>query len=193
MRDGTLPAAMTGMMGTGTDPGKMMGRLWANAPGPRMSLAEAATLGSQVPPGAKVDRATRTITFTTTSVRLVVVASPADGPDETFRIAGLVNPTVVVRAGSHVGIQVINADNDTAHGLVITAAGARGSWMPMTTSYSAFTGSALWFLGNPTAAGMHAGILQFTATTPGTYHYLCPVPGHAQEGMAGAFTVSRAA
>lgn len=65
--------------------------------------------------------------------------------------------------------------------------------MPMTTSYSAFTGSALWFLGNPTAAGMHAGILQFTATTPGTYHYLCPVPGHAQEGMAGAFTVSRAA
>ena len=50
-------------------------------------------------------------------------------------------------------------------------------------------GSALWFLGNPTSAGMHAGTLTFTAATPGSYRYLCPVPGHAQKGMAGAFTV----
>ena len=54
----------------------------------------------------------------------------------------------------------------------------------------AFTGSALWFLGDPTTAGMHTGTLTFTATTPGTYHYLCPVPGHAQKGMTGTFTVS---
>ena len=47
-----------------------------------------------------------------------------------------------------------------------------------------------WFLGNATAAGMHAGTFTFTASTPGTYHYLCPVPGHAQHGMAGTFTVS---
>ena len=46
-----------------------------------------------------------------------------------------------------------------------------------------------WFLGNPTSAGMHAGTLTFTAATPGSYRYLCPVPGHAQKGMAGAFTV----
>jgi len=25
---------------------------------------------------------------------------------------------------------------------------------------------------------------------PGIYHYLCPVPGHAQKGMTGTFTVS---
>jgi len=64
--------------------------------------------------------------------------------------------------------------------------------MPMMTSQPAFTGSALWFLGNPTNAGMHTATLTFTATTPGTYHYLCPVPvpGHAQEGMTGTFTVS---
>jgi len=37
---------------------------------------------------------------------------------------------------------------------------------------------------------MHAGTLTFTAATPGTYHYLCPVPGHAQKGMTGTFTVS---
>jgi nitrite reductase (NO-forming) len=37
---------------------------------------------------------------------------------------------------------------------------------------------------------MHAGTLSFTAGAPGTYRYLCPVPGHAQEGMAGTFIVS---
>jgi hypothetical protein len=63
--------------------------------------------------------------------------------------------------------------------------------MPMVTARPAFAGSALWFLGNPTSAGMHEGTLSFTATTPGTYHYLCPVPGHSEEGMAGTLTVRR--
>ena len=112
------------------------------------------------------------------------------GADETFRIAGMVNPKITVPAGAQVSIDVINADPDTAHGLVITSGPARSSWMPMMTSRPAFTGSALWFLGNPTAAGMHTGTLTFTARTPGTYHYLCPVPEHAQKGMTGLFTVS---
>jgi rusticyanin len=123
-------------------------------------------------------------------VHLVAVASPAGGPDETFRIAGLVNPAITVPAGAQVSIQVINADPDTAHGLVITASSDVSSWMPMMTDRPAFAGSASWFLGNPTTAGMHTATLTFTATQPGTYHYLCPVPGHAQKGMTGTFTVS---
>jgi rusticyanin len=184
-------AGMPGsMMGTGTDPGKFMGQLWANAPGPRVSAGQAGQLGAQVPAGARIDQAAKTITFSTTIVRLAAVASPAGGPDETFRIAGLVNPAITVPAGARVSIQVVNADPDTAHGLVITAS-QHISWpMPMMTSRPAFTGSALWFLGNPTAAGMHTATLAFTASTPGTYHYVCPVPGHAQEGMTGTFTVS---
>ena len=187
MRGGHLPGSM---MGTSTDPGKVMGALWAGAPGPRVSPQRAARLGSQIPAGASASRARHTITFTRTSVRLAVVASPAGGPDETFRIAGMVNPQVIVPPGSRVSIQVINADPDTAHGLVVTAGNPRSSWMPMMTTTPAFTGSALWFLGNPTAAGMHTGTIAFTATRPGTYHYLCPVPGHAHEGMTGTFTVT---
>ena len=109
------------MMGTGTDPGKFMGQLWANAPGPRVSAGQADQLGSQIPAGARIARAAQAITFTRPAVRLVAVASPAGGPDETFRIAGLVNPAITVPAGAQVSIQVINADPDTAHGLVITA------------------------------------------------------------------------
>ena len=161
--------------------------LFANAPGPRVSAAQAARLGSQVPVGATLDRTANTITFT--SVRLTVLASPAGGPDERFRIVGLTDPAITVPAGVQVSITVINADPDTAHGLVITAGGATSSPMPMVTARRS-PASAVWFLGNPTPAGMHAATLDFTATTPGSYRYLRPVPGHAQKGMTGAFTVS---
>src|SRR5580693_8476824 len=187
MRGSALPGYL---MGTSRDPGKIMGALFANAPGTRISAAQAARLGRQLPAGATVSSAGHRITFSGMSVRLVVLASPTGGPDETFRIAGLVDPVVVVKAGARVSIQVVNADPGTAQGLVITAGDAGSSWMPMLTASPAFTGSAVWFLGNPTSAGMHAATLSFTASTPGTYRYLCPVPGHAQEGMTGTFTVS---
>ena len=187
MRGHALPGFM---MGTGRDPGKIMGSLFANAPGPRVSAAQATQLGSKVPAGATLDRAANRITFTGTSVRLVVLASPRGGRDETFRIAGLVNPAITVKAGARVSIEIINADPDTAHGLVITASHAASSWMPMMTTRTAFPDAALWFLGSPTSAGMHAGTLTFTASTAGSYRYLCPVPRHAQQGIAGTFTVS---
>ena len=57
------------MMGTGNDPGKIMGRLWADAPGPRVSASAAARLGSQTPAGARADRAANTLTFTGPAVR----------------------------------------------------------------------------------------------------------------------------
>jgi rusticyanin len=187
MRGSALPGYM---MGTSRDPGKIMGALFADAPGTRVSPAQAATLGRQIPAGATVSRAQHTITFSGTTVRLVILASPAGGPDETFRMAGMTNPDITVKAGARVSIEVINADPETAQGLVITASGARSSWLPMLTASPAFAGSAVWFLGNPTSAGMHAATLSFTAITPGTYRYLCPVPGHAQDGMTGTFSVS---
>jgi rusticyanin len=187
MRGGTLPGFM--MRGfAGTDPGTVMGTLFANAPGPRVSPAQAAALGSQAPAGASINKAARTITFTTATVNLTVLASPSM-PAESFRIAGMTDPTVSVPAGARVTIELVNADADMAHGLVIMPAGTARSYMPMMTAAPAFTGSALWFLGKPTSAGMHAGTLTFTAATPGSYQYLCPIPGHAQEGMAGTFTV----
>jgi len=122
------------------------------------------------------------------NVNLVVLASPSM-PAESFRIAAMTDPAVTVPAGAHVTIELINADSGMAHGLVVTAGNATASWMPIMTARPAFTGSALWFLGNPTTAGMHEGTLTFTATAPGTYHYLCPVPGHAQKGMTGTLTI----
>ena len=71
---------------------------------------------------------------------------------------------------------MVNVDPDTAHGLVITGSGAASTWMPMMTARPAFPGPALWFLGNPTPAGMRARTLTFTASTRGTYRYPCRSP-----------------
>jgi rusticyanin len=187
MRGGSLPAYM---MGTSTDPGKVMGALFADAPGPRVSPPAASRLGNETPSGATVDPADHRLTFSGSTVRLVVLADPSGGSDETFRIAGMVNPTILVRSGATVSIEVVNADPDAAQGLVLIGAGQTGSEVPMMTSSPAFIGAAVWFLGDPTSAGLHAGTLSFTATTAGTYRYLCAVPGHAQEGMIGSFIVT---
>lgn len=194
MMGGSLPSSMMGgsMMGGGHDPGKIMGRWLANAPGPRVSAAETTRLADQIPIGAKADQARHRLILPGRSasvVRLAAVASPAGGPDETFRIAGMVNPTIVVPAGTRISIQVVNADPDTAHGLVIARHPAASQWMPMMTAAPAFTGAALWVLGDPTAAGMHTATFSFTASSQGSYQYLCPVPGHAAKGMAGTFLV----
>jgi len=171
-RGGTLPSSI---MGTSTDPGTVMGRLFAGAPGPRVSPAQATALGSQVPAGASIDRPARTITFTTMNVNLAVLASPSM-PAESFRIAGMTDPAISVPAGAHVSIELINADADMAHGLVITPAGAARPAMPMMTAAPAFPGAALWFLGEPTVAGMHAGTLTFTAARPAATSTCAPSP-----------------
>jgi rusticyanin len=187
MHGGTLPGPM---MGTSADPGQIMGRLFADAPGPRVSAADAARLGHEMPAGANVDRGANRVTFDTSHVRIDLIASPPGAPDETFEVAGLVNPTITVPRGASVTIEFVNADPDTAHGVVVTSPGAAQTVMPMMTSSPSFSGSVLWFLGEPSSAGLHVGTLRFTAATPGTYEYLCPVPGHAQKGMVGSFDVS---
>lgn len=48
--------------------------------------------------------------------------------------------------------------------------------------------SAIKSPNNPMKPG-EAGEVTFTAGAPGTYHYICTVPGHAALGMQGEFTV----
>jgi rusticyanin len=186
MTGGSLPSSM---MGEGGDPGTIMGSLFANAPGPRVSAAQATTLGQTVPAGAVADRSAHRLTFTAMNVSFTVVASPSM-PQEDFEIAAMVNPTVVVPRGARVTIQFVNADTDMAHGIVITGSGTTtSSVMPMMTAAPAFNGAALWSLGEATTSGMHEGTLSFIATTSGTYQYLCPVPGHARDGVDASFVV----
>lgn len=192
---GTGPGSGTGMMGgsgafNGNGMGAMMGRVLANASGSRVSTAEAAAAANTTPSGASVDAAHNRLTFTGDTVTLTLVAGADEKNSYTFEAAGLTNPQLIVPAGARVTLRLVNADSDMAHGVLVTATDAAStSWMPMMTSAAAFSGSAIWALGEADSSGAPTATTSFTATTSGTYTYLCPVPSHAQQGMSGAFTV----
>jgi len=152
-----------------------------------VSLARTRALGDQVPAGASVDKASDTITFTGSSVSFTVVAVPPGGPDMTFRVAGLTNPALVVPAGAQVTVQFINGDSDEAHGWIVVNEQPPFSFgQPKAPAISgAFSG----LIGDPTASGQGASTITFQAGHPGAYQYICPMPGHAQMGMHGAFIV----
>jgi rusticyanin len=150
------------------------------------TAASARALGSQVPRGARADSATDTITFSSPQVSFTVVAVPPGGPDMTFRIGGLVNPTLVLPAGATVRVEFINADTDEAHGWEITSAGPP---FEFGLSGPALAGALARPLGDPTSAGDGAETITFAAGPAASYEYACPMPGHAQMGMHGRFVV----
>jgi rusticyanin len=152
-----------------------------------ISASQLKTLGNEIPAGARVDRCANQVVFATTSVSFVIEASPPNNPDMTFRLAGLVNPTVVVPEGAQVSIELVNGDSDEAHAFVVSD--TAGPYPLRPVSEPAFAGSAVGPIGDPTSAGSGARDLSFTATNSGTYHYLCPMPGHAEMGMNGRFIV----
>jgi plastocyanin len=55
--------------------------------------------------------------------------------------------------------------------------------------FVSYPGHAYGVIGDPTAAGDGANTVSFTVSGPGGYEYICPMPGHAQMGMHGSFTV----
>ena len=174
---------------TGMGPGMMGFGAGAGVAGQPVASDEAAALGAGVPAGATLDRTSNTITFTGASVALTVLASPPDGPDETFRIAGLTNPTLVMPRGAQVTLQLINADAGMPHNWLITNA------QPPFPSVVMMAGPVVFRAVTPTLAeatpsGMPSATITFVASVSGRYTYLCSVPGHAQEGMYGALVVA---
>jgi rusticyanin len=180
----------TGSPSLGDLIGKATGKALAGNAPQTVDLAQAQVLGNEVPQGAVVDRSSNRITFTTTAVSFVVEAVPPGNLDMTFRIAGLVNPAVVVHQGAAVTVRFINADPDQAHGWKVVSTQPPfpfgiGGRPPI-------DGATASVIGNPTQAGDGARTITFRAQPNGTYQYICPMPGHAQMGMHGAFIVTGA-
>lgn len=179
-----LPAMTTPDATLGQFIGRQAGKAMAGNAPIAVSDAQLGRLGDQVPAGAHADASADRITFTATTATLAVEAAPATNPDMTFRVAGLVNPTIVVPTGAQVDIEFINADSDEAHAFEITSDAAPYAFRPGVPLE--FAGSAAGPIGDPTSVGHGARDLTFQA---GTYHYLCPMPGHAEMGMTGVFVV----
>jgi rusticyanin len=168
--------------------GQSAGKTWAGRAPQAVTAARAQMLGDQAPAGATVNPASNEVTFAAASVSLAIEASPPNGTDMAFRIAGLTNPTLIVPQGAQVSVQFINADPDQAHAWEITSGSPPFGFTPA-GRIPAIPGAAAAVIGDPTTAGDGARTITFQATPTGSYQYICPMPGHAQMGMHGQFIV----
>ena len=189
---GSLGGA-TGMMGGGAAAYGAMGSSMTGgggASGGAITNASLAALVSHGEQGASVDPTADTVTYKGQAVTLVALASPHGKPNMTWEIDGLVNPTVVVRPGAQLDVVLVNTDWGYVHGFELTTT-------PPPYPYMAMAGVAPSFFLMPlpprttkdtATATFHTESAAFI-TRPGTYHYLCPVPGHAAMGMFGTLIV----
>lgn len=183
-------AAGYGMMGGygGQDYGMMGGYGDRTAMG-SVTQAAVTRMGDTVPPGASIDRGRNRIAFRGRTVDLQVVGSPRGQRDETFRIAGLVNPTIVVPQGAEVRVEFVNADPDMLHNFVVSVAQPPFAYTPMMQGAPAFAGAMTPFLAAFTGGSAQSVTTSFVASQAGSYTYLCTVPGHAANGMYGQLIV----
>jgi rusticyanin len=179
------------MMGGGATVGgkasgsSMMGR------GDTVSAGAVSSLVGRGEQGATVDTAANTVTYAGRSVTLVALASPHGKPNMTWEIDGLVNPTLTVAPEAQVTVMLVNTDWGYMHGFELTTTPPPYPEMAMAGVSDTF------FLmplpprteKDPATASYYTRSASFTAAT-GTYHYLCPVPGHAAAGMFGTLVVS---
>mgnify|MGYP001772968591 FL=1 len=174
-------------------------KLFSSLSGPfTVNSQELESLLSYMPPGVIVNKTANTIIFTSKTVYLVILAGPTTGPPNsilTFQAFNLTNPTIEVPANSTVVIAVIDAGY-LNHSFGITTvpppypASVSPSQYPPAFPGSEMPASLLINGLSPASSNLYSGyLLRFNATKPGTYWYLCFVPGHAASGMYGKFIV----
>jgi len=90
------------------------------------------------------------------------------------------NPTIMANVGDKIVFDVVN-DGVSFHAFGVTSAeeGFEGI----------FPGSEIASASNPLKSG-EDGTSEFIPTEPGTYYYICTVPGHRMQGMVGEIIVS---
>jgi nitrite reductase (NO-forming) len=128
----------------------------------------AAPSGEVKPTGNKVEF---TMSFEMSNDFKTYAFNALSGPDS--------NPDIKVKSGDTVTIHVKNPTKSFhAFGIVSDVAN------PSDILWN----SAVATPDNPLKPGK-SGDVTFVAGAPGTYHYICTVPGHAELGMQGKFIV----
>ncbi len=145
------------------------------------SLQQKATTGT-------INKGENSISFTQNTVNLVVLASPPGRSGEYFEIDNLINPTLIVKAGTTINLTLVNEDKEL-HGFEIVNAQPPFSRYPMMVNNAMFNSFIMPIWGTNTNS-YDSSSTTISASASGSYTYLCPVPGHAQMGMYGKIIVS---
>lgn len=184
---GMMGSGNSGMMGSSG--GMMNGSTTSNIPA--MSNAHLQQLVKQGEVGAAINKASNTVTYTGTNVNLVALASPHGVPNMTWEIDGLVNPTITIPSGVTVHVILVNPDWGYMHGFEVTSTPPPYGQMPMMSINNDFL---LPPLSQRTTQSLNSAKYYSRSgqlnLQKGTYYYLCPVPGHARQGMYGVLKIS---
>ncbi len=182
---GTYPG--TGIMGAG---GGMMGGgsdIAQGATGGFVPARRMEALAAQV--GHRVNRQGHTLVYRSAHVTLVALGAPGSRPGMYWQIDGINGPTVSVPAGATITVDFANGDPGHPHGFELTTAAPLYPRMAMMVGPVASNGAFIMPVPAPQGNLWYATTATFTAPRPGTYYIICPVPGHAQQGMWATFIV----
>ena len=127
------------------------------------------------------------VRFSGARIEIPVIAVEPGKPDTTFEVHGKVNPTIIVPAGAKLRFVLANADEEMPHGLDVTLSAPTYSLLPHLKKNVAVTGTV-----NPRIYGKKTLAVKKTGwftLKPGIYYYVCPIPGHAKQGMYGKIIV----
>ncbi len=134
-----------------------------------------------------INKTNNSISFTQNNVSLVALAAPPTHKGMYFEIDNLINPTIIVAAGTTINFTLVNEDN-VMHGFEVVNAHPPFSAHPM-MAYSSMFNSFIMPIRGTNNSNYYSSSTTITTANPGTYSYLCPVPTHAQKGMHGKFIV----
>lgn len=163
-----------------------------------------ASASSQLPSDAQIAKDTNSITFNSQNVNIVALSMmtddaknmtgsppPSYAKDDAFVIGNMIDPTLVIKAGTQLRVTSINLDEDMAHNFVIMTTAPPYSYMPMQSMMYGGVVAMMPVLPNDDVKDGYAYELSYqtTLSQPGTYWYVCTYPGHAQDGMYGKIIV----
>lgn len=140
-------------------------------------------------PAAYIFQSNSTI-YINGSADLPVMMGPMNAPSMySFEILGMINPTILIKAGAVVHFTVVNIDTDSYHNFVLSNNGppyyATGNMM----GGSGMMNSMQYL--PPVHGGNYAFVnMSYNFNSAGTYWYLCTYPGHAANGMYGKIVVT---
>ncbi len=130
-----------------------------------------------------------TLYYRSAHVTLVALGAPGSRPGMYWQIDGIVGPTVSVPARATITVDFANGDPGHPHGFELTTAAPPYPRMAMMVGQVAANGAFVMPVPAPQGNLWYATSTSFAAPSPGTYYIICPVPGHAQQGMWSKFIV----
>lgn len=133
------------------------------------------------------------VSFSGKKITIPTFAVEPGKPDTTFEVHGKVNPTILVPASSQLKFELTNMDGGMPHGLVVTTKAPPYKQVPHLSQSDHDDNHEAGLIASTGLSGpadgkttvIHVRQTKWFKLLPGTYYYVCPVPGHAHKGMYG--------